>query len=183
MVHCLKLSPNLRRQSKEVKTALLNKDLKKAGEMEIKKLEQLLGQVREPENDSDLETESWNVPSISSINLFIIFSFLCHLPLKVSEKFCEVQYSQYYTIRWALNQRSKNSVLLKCFCHKCTYRYNLSNNNNFRFITKILDTRLNRTKISPSHQNCRLLRQNFLKNCLSTLYLSHLWKPEIKTLQ
>ena len=58
MVHCLKLSPNLRRQSKEVKTALLNKDLKKAGEMEIKKLEQLLGQVREPENDSDLETES-----------------------------------------------------------------------------------------------------------------------------
>ena len=61
MVHCLKLSPNLRRQSKEVKTALLNKDLKKAGEMEIKKLEQLLGQVREPENDSDLETDSWNV--------------------------------------------------------------------------------------------------------------------------
>ena len=58
MVHCLKLSPNLRRQSKEVKTALLNKDLKKAGEMEIKKLEQLLGQVREPENDSDLETET-----------------------------------------------------------------------------------------------------------------------------
>ena len=57
-VHCLKLSPNLRRQSKEVKTALLNKDLKKAGEMEIKKLEQLLGQVREPENDSDFEVES-----------------------------------------------------------------------------------------------------------------------------
>ena len=55
VVHCLKLSPNLRRQSKEVKTALLNKDLKKAGEMEIKKLEQLLGQVREPDNDSDLE--------------------------------------------------------------------------------------------------------------------------------
>ena len=58
MVHCLKLSPNLRRQSKEVKTALLNKDLKKAGEMEIKKLEQLLGQVREPDNDSDLEVEN-----------------------------------------------------------------------------------------------------------------------------
>ena len=57
VVHCLKLSPNLRRQSKEVKTALLNKDLKKAGEMEIKKLEQLLGQVREPDNDSDLEVD------------------------------------------------------------------------------------------------------------------------------
>ena len=57
VVHCLKLSPNLRRQSKEVKTALLNKDLKKAGEMEIKKLEQLLGQVREPDIDSDLEVD------------------------------------------------------------------------------------------------------------------------------
>ena len=57
VVHCLKLSPNLRRQSKEVKTALLNKDLKKAGEMEIKKLEQLLGQVREPDNDSDLDVD------------------------------------------------------------------------------------------------------------------------------
>ena len=57
VVHCLKLSPNLRRQSKEVKTALLNKHLKKAGEMEIKKLEQLLGQVREPDNDSDLEVD------------------------------------------------------------------------------------------------------------------------------
>ena len=57
-VQCLKLSPNLRRQSKEVKTALLNKDLKKAGEMEIKKLDQLLGQVREPDNDSDLEIEA-----------------------------------------------------------------------------------------------------------------------------
>ena len=57
VIHCLKLSPNLRRQSKEVKTALLNKDLKKAGEMEIKKLEQLLGQVREPDNDSDLEVD------------------------------------------------------------------------------------------------------------------------------
>jgi hypothetical protein len=44
-LQCLKLSPNLRRQSKEVKAALLNKDLKKAGEMEIKKLDQLLGQV------------------------------------------------------------------------------------------------------------------------------------------
>lgn len=46
-IQCLKLSPNLRRQSKEVKTALVNKDLKKAGEMEIKKLDQLLSQVRE----------------------------------------------------------------------------------------------------------------------------------------
>ena len=56
-VQCLKLSPNLRRQSKEVKNALLNKDFKKAGEMEIKKLDQLLAQVREPEEASDTELE------------------------------------------------------------------------------------------------------------------------------
>ena len=54
-VHCLKLSPNLRKQSKEVKTALINKDLKKAGEMEIKKLETILAQVREPGKESDSE--------------------------------------------------------------------------------------------------------------------------------
>ena len=54
-VHCLKLSPNLRKQSKEVKNALINKDLKKAGEMEIKKLEAILAQVREPEKNSDSE--------------------------------------------------------------------------------------------------------------------------------
>ena len=45
MFQCLKLSPNLRRQSKEVRLALLQRDLKKAGEMEIKKLAQLLSQV------------------------------------------------------------------------------------------------------------------------------------------
>ena len=38
---CLKLSPNLRRLDKAVKAALLNKDNKKAGEMEIKKLAQV----------------------------------------------------------------------------------------------------------------------------------------------
>ena len=53
-VHCLKLSPNLRRQSKDVRLAVLNKDLVKAGELEINKLRVLLAQVREPEEeDSD----------------------------------------------------------------------------------------------------------------------------------
>ena len=54
-IQCLKLSPNLRRMDKAVKTALLNKDTKKAGEMEIKKLEKVLAQVRDPEKHSDDE--------------------------------------------------------------------------------------------------------------------------------
>jgi hypothetical protein len=46
-VQCLKLSPNLRRQSKEVKAALLNKDLKRAGVIDINNLDKLLGQVKD----------------------------------------------------------------------------------------------------------------------------------------
>ena len=45
----MKLSPNLRKQTKEVKTALINKDQKKALELEVKKLEVLLAMVREPD--------------------------------------------------------------------------------------------------------------------------------------
>lgn len=48
LVQCLKLSPNLRKQTKEVKNAMLNKDTKKALELEVKKLETLLAMVREP---------------------------------------------------------------------------------------------------------------------------------------
>ena len=44
-MHCHKLSPNLRKQSKEVKLALLSKDTRKAAEMEVNKLEVLLAQV------------------------------------------------------------------------------------------------------------------------------------------
>lgn len=51
IIQCLKLSPNLRKQTKEVKAALLNKDTKKALELEIKKLEVLLAMVREPEDN------------------------------------------------------------------------------------------------------------------------------------
>ena len=50
-IHSLKLSPNLRRQSKEIRMAILTKDLAKAGEMEIGKLKILLAQVREPDVD------------------------------------------------------------------------------------------------------------------------------------
>ena len=53
-VHSMKLSPNLRKQSREVKIALAAKDLKKAGELEIKKLANILGQVRDQQSATDL---------------------------------------------------------------------------------------------------------------------------------
>ena len=46
----MKLSPNLRKQTKGVKSALLNKDKKKALEVEVKKLLVILAMVREPED-------------------------------------------------------------------------------------------------------------------------------------
>ena len=42
----LKLSPNLRKQAKDVKVALISKDTKKAGILEVKKLKDLLYQVQ-----------------------------------------------------------------------------------------------------------------------------------------
>ena len=52
-IHCLKLSPNLRQQSKGVRMAILNKDLRAAGELEVGKLRKLLAQVKEAEEDTD----------------------------------------------------------------------------------------------------------------------------------
>ena len=45
----MKLSPNLRKQTKEVRQALIVKDEKKAHAFEVKKLETLLAMVREPD--------------------------------------------------------------------------------------------------------------------------------------
>ena len=45
----MKLSPNLRKQTKEVRLALNMKDEKKAHMYEVKKLETLLAMVREPD--------------------------------------------------------------------------------------------------------------------------------------
>ena len=56
-IHCLKLSPNLRKQTKEVRTAMINKEPKKALELEIRKLESLLAMVREPDDKVKPETE------------------------------------------------------------------------------------------------------------------------------
>lgn len=63
IIQCLKLSPNLRKQTKEVKAAFVNKDAKKALELEVKKLEVLLAMVREPEENSTMKKEEehhWN---------------------------------------------------------------------------------------------------------------------------
>ena len=61
-VHCLKLSPNLRRQTKDVKAALNNKEPKKALELEIKKLDNLLAMVRQPVDKSKTDGDDfpWN---------------------------------------------------------------------------------------------------------------------------
>ena len=49
----MKLSPNLRKQTREVKIALAAKDLKKAGELEIKKLTNILAQVRDQHSQNN----------------------------------------------------------------------------------------------------------------------------------
>ena len=46
-IQSLKLSPNLRLQTRDVRQALLNKEVKKAGELEVKKLDAILAQVRD----------------------------------------------------------------------------------------------------------------------------------------
>ena len=47
-VHTLKLSPNLRKRSKESQTALKNGENKVFRDLEVKKLEQIVSQVMEP---------------------------------------------------------------------------------------------------------------------------------------
>ena len=50
---CLKLSPNLRKKTKEVVAALQSKDEKKAAELEVNKLEAVLSQVKMIANADD----------------------------------------------------------------------------------------------------------------------------------
>ena len=47
-VHTLKLSPNLRKRSKESQSALNNGETKVFRDLEVKKLEQIVSQVMEP---------------------------------------------------------------------------------------------------------------------------------------
>lgn len=45
VIHSLKLSPNLRKKTKEAKRALDNKDVKEFKRVEVSKLEKILSQV------------------------------------------------------------------------------------------------------------------------------------------
>ena len=57
-VQCLKLSPNSRKKTKEIKNAILAKDRKKILKLEVKKLESIMAMVREPEDKiEDTENE------------------------------------------------------------------------------------------------------------------------------
>ena len=54
----MKLSPNLRKKTKEIKNAILAKDRKKILKLEVKKLESIMAMVREPEDKvEDTENE------------------------------------------------------------------------------------------------------------------------------
>lgn len=64
-IYFLQLSPNLRKQSRDVKIALANKNHAKAAALEIKKLEVLLAQVRDPGKEEDSE----EVPDKEDIKL------------------------------------------------------------------------------------------------------------------
>ena len=52
IVHSLKLSPNLWKRSKEAQKAIQDEDMKEYMKLEVKKLDQLLTQVIEANNDS-----------------------------------------------------------------------------------------------------------------------------------
>ena len=50
-VHALKLSPNLRRQTNDVRKAMINGEIKKVWGLEVKKLDILLAMVNEPDEE------------------------------------------------------------------------------------------------------------------------------------
>ena len=52
-MYCLKLSPNLRKPTKEYKVALLNEDDKTAWSCEVKQLKSILAMVQDPEDQVD----------------------------------------------------------------------------------------------------------------------------------
>ena len=53
MVHSLKLSPNLRKKSKDAQTAIANQDRKQFKQVEITKMEKILSQVVQNVSGSD----------------------------------------------------------------------------------------------------------------------------------
>ena len=51
--HCLKLSPNLRRPTKEYKAALISEDDKSAWSCEVRQLKSILDMVRDKGSEDD----------------------------------------------------------------------------------------------------------------------------------
>ena len=80
-VHSLKLSPNLRKRSKEAQAAVRNKERKKFLEMETRKLDQIVNQVMEPlaRRDTDSDPEQWGLIMILLDILYIVYLFVFYV--------------------------------------------------------------------------------------------------------
>ena len=61
-VQCLKLSPNLRKKTKAIKSAAMGKDDRKILQLEMKKLESIMEMVREPDDTSKNKEDNEDTP-------------------------------------------------------------------------------------------------------------------------
>ena len=61
-VQCLKLSPNLRKKTKAIKSAAMGKDDRKILQLEMKKLESIMEMVREPDDSSKNKEDNEDTP-------------------------------------------------------------------------------------------------------------------------
>ena len=61
-VQCLKLSPNLRKKTKAIKSAAMGKDDRKILQLEMKKLESIMEMVREPDEASNNTEDNEDTP-------------------------------------------------------------------------------------------------------------------------
>ena len=61
-VQCLKLSPNLRKKTKAMKSAAMGKDDRKILQLEMKKLESIMEMVREPDDSSKNKEDNEDTP-------------------------------------------------------------------------------------------------------------------------
>ena len=61
-VQCLKLSPNLRKKTKAIKSAAMGKDDRKILQLEMKKLESIMEMVREPDEASKNTEDNEDTP-------------------------------------------------------------------------------------------------------------------------
>ena len=61
-VQCLKLSPNLRKKTKAIKSAAMGKDDRKILQLEMKKLESIMEMVREPDDTPKCKEDNEDTP-------------------------------------------------------------------------------------------------------------------------